>query len=239
MGLSYEKLLELAARQGLSLCSRSYPAGALVFGQADPPEELYLICDGVVKLAHVMEDGGTFILRLMGPEDLFGKSVLIESNRRAYAQTLRPSRLLALEPHKLNRLLAGAEGLGLSLLRQLTREAYESQVRLVVASRGNLQEQLAVLLWFLQNRFGRITSAGVKLELKLPCQMLAEMLGHSRQRVNEALGELRQKGLVEACYGKIAIRDSEGLKALCKPFLDVCVGGRSVTSVTDFLSQMR
>jgi CRP-like cAMP-binding protein len=229
MGLSYEELLELAAQQGLSLCSRSYPAGALVFGQADPPEELYLICDGVVKLAYVIEDGSTFILRLMGPWDLLGKSVLIGSFRRAYAQTLRPARLLALKPHQLSRLLAGAEELALSLLRQLTQEAYESQVRLVVASRGSLQEQLAVLLWFLQNRFGRITSAGVKLELKLPCQMLAEMLGRSRQRVNEALGELRQQGLVEAHYGQIVIRDLEGLKALCRPYLDA--GGAEVSQL--------
>jgi len=197
-----------------------------------------VICEGLVKLTYVAEEGRSCLLRLLRPGDLLGKGALIRSVYRAYAQTLQPSRLLIIKPRELGRLLSSSEELALGLIRSFAEEAYEFQVRLLAANQGSLQEELAVLLWFLQRRFGRRTPEGIWLEPRLPCQMLAEMLYRSRQRVSEALGVLKQKGLVEAHYGNIVIKDIEGLKGLCKPFLSAGGGDRSVASVTDFLLHM-
>lgn len=232
-------LLERAAQQGLRLRTVSYPIRALIFGQGDPSEELYFISEGLIKVVHILEDGRPFLLRLCGAGDFFGKSALIGTNRQAYAQTLQPACLLRITPKELTGILAGSPESTLSLIRSLAQEAHEYHVRLVAASRGCVQEQLAVLLWFLQKRFARRTTQGVRLELKLSCELLAEMLGHSRQRVNEALSRLQGKGLVQAHYGQIVIKDLEGLRALAKPFLDAGGGRKSVPFVTDFVSPMR
>jgi CRP/FNR family cyclic AMP-dependent transcriptional regulator len=232
------QLLEQAARQDLPLRTISYPMGAFIFGQGDLSEKTYVILEGLVKVAHIMADGKRFSLRLLKPGDLLGRSALTGTVRRAYAQALKPTRLLILKPKELSRLVSRSEELTMSWITALSQEVYEFQVRLLAAARGGVQEQLVVLLWFLQKRFGRSTPQGTRLELKLPCQLLAEMLGHSRQRVNEALGKLKQQGLVQAHYGQIVIKNLEGLRALAKPFLDAGGGGRkSVPFVTDFLSR--
>ncbi len=220
------QILEQAARQGLYLRTASYPAGALIFGQGDLSEEMYVILEGLVKVAHIMVDGTSFSLRLLKPGELLGRSALTASVRRAYAQTLKPTRLLILKPQELSRLLSHSEELTMSLITSLAQEVYEFQVRLLAATQGDLPDQLAVLLWFLHRRFGQATPEGVRLEPKLSCQTLAEMLGHSRQKVNEALGKLKQQGLVHAHYGQIVIKDLEGLRSLAKPFLDAGGGVR-------------
>lgn len=223
-GIDWQKLLKQAAQKGLSLRAAPYPAKALIFGQGDPSPELYVVCEGWVKLVHALQDGRSLTLGLLGPGDLFGKSALTEMARQAYAQTLMSTRLLRIKPQELAEISAGSGDLMLALLTALAQETLELQARLLAATRGCLQDKLAVLLWFLQKRWGKITSQGVQLEPKFSVQTLAEMLGHSRQRVNEASIALRAKGLMEAHYGRILIKDLQALQAHARPFLAAAGG---------------
>ena len=217
--IDWQKLLRQAARKGLSLRAVPYPTKALIFGQGDPSAELYVVCEGLVKLVHVLQDGRSLTLGLLGPGDLFGKSALTGMARQAYAQTLVSTRLLRIKPQELVEICAGSADLISALLTVLAQDTLELQARLLAATRGCLEDELAVLLWFLQEHFGKVTSQGIQLETKFSVQTLAEMLGHSRQRVDEACIALRAEGLVEAHYGQVLIKDLRALQAHARPFL--------------------
>jgi CRP-like cAMP-binding protein len=145
-GLDCRLLVERAADMGILLSPASYHAGALIFSQGDRAEKLYIICEGWVKLVYVMPDGRAFLLRLLGPGDLLGKSALTGRVYRASAQALGSTRLIALKPQELSRLLAGFDDLALNLIAALTEEAYELHARMLAAVRGSVEEELAVLL---------------------------------------------------------------------------------------------
>lgn len=115
----------------------------------------------------------------------------------------------------------------LALMKAQAQEAYEMQTRLLVAVFGGLQDELAVLLWFLCRRFGRETPEGLQLEPKLPVQVLADLLGRSRQRVNEALLTFQAQGWIDRHYGRIVIKDLEVLRGRAQPFLELAGGGRA------------
>jgi CRP-like cAMP-binding protein len=65
-------------------------------------------------------------------------------------------------------------------------------------------EQVAGLLLDEQDRFG---------EVRLSQATIAELLGASRQSVNEALGRLKDSGSIDTGYRRISVLDSGGLSA--------------------------
>jgi CRP-like cAMP-binding protein len=223
-GIPWQELVEQANRLGLAPRSSCYAKRAHIFEQGDPATELYIVCEGWIKLVHLMKDGRPLTLRLLGSGDLFGKSALTGVVRQAYAEVLAPTRLLKLKPQELAQILSDSPDLMLTLLSAQAQEAYEFQTRLLTATRGSLQDELAVLLWFLYRRFGKETPEGVQLEPKLPVRVLADLLGRSRQRVNEALLTFRAKGWIDRHYGQIVIKDLESLRERARPFLELARG---------------
>jgi len=113
----------------------------------------------------------------------------------------------------------------LALMKEQAQEAYEMQARLLVAVFGSVQDELAVLLWFLCQRFGRKTRVGLQLEPRLPVRLLADLLGRSRQRVNEAILAFQAQGWIDRRYGQIVIKDLERLRERAQPFLELAGGG--------------
>jgi CRP-like cAMP-binding protein len=63
-------------------------------------------------------------------------------------------------------------------------------------------EQVADLLQEEQDRFG---------EVKLSQATIAELLGASRQSVNEALGKLRTAGAIDTGYRRITVMNGDAL----------------------------
>lgn len=69
-------------------------------------------------------------------------------------------------------------------------------VQAAIMSTVGVEERLHSLLWVLSERWGRVTSEGVALELKVHQQVLAEMVGARRPTVSMALGNLCERGLL-------------------------------------------
>jgi hypothetical protein len=69
-------------------------------------------------------------------------------------------------------------------------------VQAAIMSIVGVEERAHSLLWALSERWGRVTDAGVALDLKVHQQVLAEMVGARRPTVSMALGSLCDRGLV-------------------------------------------
>jgi hypothetical protein len=57
-----------------------------------------------------------------------------------------------------------------------------------------LQTRLGVLFWYLADRWGRVTSDGVVIDLPLTHELVAGLVGARRPGVTSALGELQRTG---------------------------------------------
>lgn len=67
----------------------------------------------------------------------------------------------------------------------------------------SLQERLLVLLWHFADRWGKVTTNGVVIPLRLPHRTLAELVAASRPSVTNALNGLRQGGHLSRERGAI------------------------------------
>ena len=86
--------------------------------------------------------------------------------------------------------------LGQALLRRAERRTHSLNVQRAIACQPRLEVRLALLLWHLAARWGRVEPGGIRLTLPLTHQLLGHLIGAERPSVSHALARLARSGLV-------------------------------------------
>lgn len=183
-----------------------------------------LILDGVLAVdVHV---GGRTATELLGPGDLLqpprpGFDELLD--REVMRRTLVAARVAVLDGEFLDRVRPWPE-IVLALLRRSDKRALDLDLQRAVSSHPSLELRLALLLWHLAERWGRVEPCGIRLELPLTHALLGRLVAAERPSVSRSLGKLAEHGLVTGGAGHWHLAGSaeECLNAL---------GARSVASL--------
>lgn len=75
-------------------------------------------------------------------------------------------------------------------------------IGMAIAHYPQVRQRLLLLLWHVADRWGRVTPEGVRIPLRLPHELLADLIAARRPAVTSALSELAEEGLV--------VRDESG-----------------------------
>lgn len=197
--------------------SVSFVPQQMLFEQGDLHTGLHLICEGWVLLYGRTVYGRRLAMELVGPGDVVGAGSFLHHERHemsAQAVTNVGGRYLTRAACE--RLAQEPSLLASRLLVALARRvmALRRQARLF-AARASVRERLAALLVELGHRCGQeLASGGKRIELKLGCELLGEMLDSHRATVNEELCELRRRGLIAREAGRIVILNETALRKL-------------------------
>src|SRR5581483_10333864 len=84
-----------------------------------------------------------------------------------------------------------------NLLGRAVRRSHWLALRLTINNLTGVDVRLLVLFWHLADRGGKVTVDGVVLHLGLTHELLAKLVGAQRPSVTTALGQLRDRGLLE------------------------------------------
>jgi CRP/FNR family transcriptional regulator, cyclic AMP receptor protein len=113
----------------------------------------------------------------------------------AVYQLLGPARLAVLDRRAATRIGRWPEVM-CSLFQRTMSRSRTAVGHLVLAQMPRVDERLHVLFWHLADRWGRVTSEGVVLPLKLSHELLGALIGAQRPTVTLALGALAERGAV-------------------------------------------
>jgi CRP/FNR family transcriptional regulator, cyclic AMP receptor protein len=83
-----------------------------------------------------------------------------------------------------------------ALLTRAERRARNLNVQRAITSQPRLEVRLALLLWHLASRWGRVEPGGIRLRLPLTHQLLGRLIGAERPSVSHALARLARSGLI-------------------------------------------
>ena len=83
-----------------------------------------------------------------------------------------------------------------ALLRRAERRARNLNVQRAIAAQPRLDVRLALMLWHMAARWGRVEPGGIRLPLPLTHQLLGRLVGAERPSVSHALARLARAGLV-------------------------------------------
>lgn len=155
-----------------------------------------LVLDGV--LAVNVQVGDRVAAELLGSGDLVDASQEGAEDLLACATEWRglvPTRFAVLDDGFVQRVRPWPQIMQ-ALLGRVRRRARNLNIQRAIASQPRLEVRLALLLWHLAARWGRVEPGGIRLPLPLTHQLMGRLIGAERPSVSHALARLARSGLV-------------------------------------------
>ena len=214
--LSPDELSDLESRCRI----RKFPAKTPIYLPADEADGVLLMQSGQAKLCGITPDGKQSILAFVDAGEMFGELALFESGERdEYAETVTASTIVLIPAEHMKRLVERnpSVAMGVTRLVGLRRRRIERRLKYLLFHSN--RERLIHLLLELLEQYGRSTSDGIELGIKLSHQDLASIIGSTRETVTVILGELQSEGLVRTGRRKVVVRDVDRLsRSMSAPF---------------------
>jgi CRP/FNR family cyclic AMP-dependent transcriptional regulator len=177
-----------------------------VFAQGDPAKNVMYIQEGGVKLTVVNETGKEAVVAILGPGDFFGEGCLAgQSVCMATATAIAPTTVLVIEKNEMIRVLHGEHEFSDRFIAYILARNLRVEEDLVDQLFNSSEKRLARTLLLLA-RYGA-PGQPQKVLLKVSQEMLAEMIGTTRPRVNFFMNKFRKLGFIEY-NGEIHINNS-------------------------------
>lgn len=192
---------------------RNFDKGREIFHQGDEGNALFVVAEGLVKVWVSSGDGSEMVMATLRRPDAFGEISAVDGHgRSASATAMEDTVLVSLDRSTLldsvHRNPAVADSL-LRALGDLARRITEQASDLVFL---DLAGRVAKCLVHLAERDGHADGDAIVLELPLTQTELAEMVGGSRQSVNQTLKAFQSRGFLELRGREIAILDLDTLR---------------------------
>ncbi len=180
------KLILKEIYQGWPL--RSYSVGARI-----PlyDEEVCIIRRGVVWTQALHLEGEESSLGLVGPRMPFSSSFTSFDSYEAYA--LSPVDLIRLSWSE----VYSSEVLIRELNRMMIQRIRHTEALLAIQSKRQISERLIGLLLLLSQEYGKPTSQGIRLDVHLTHQKIADLISTTRVTVTRLMGVLKKASLIK------------------------------------------
>ena len=115
-------------------------------------------------------------------------------------RVLQPA-LVALLDEQFTIRIAPYPRVGARLVGRALARARNLAINMAIVHQARVDVRLQMLLWHLASRWGRVSSSGVVLPLRLTHTVLADLVAARRPTVSSAVSELARRGLVESTNG--------------------------------------
>jgi CRP/FNR family cyclic AMP-dependent transcriptional regulator len=187
--------------------------------KGDPGNQLYGIVSGSLKVATTGTDGKEVLFGLMGPGEVLGEIALLDGKPRSATVTaVESTELLTLHRRELIPFLEKNPRAAISLacvlaarVRQLSDRAEDRQTM-------PLPGRIAKRLLGLAETHGKHPIVGGPVEVRMPQQDLADLVGSTRESVNKQLRAWEQEGFVELGRGRVVLKKPEALERVTEMF---------------------
>jgi CRP/FNR family cyclic AMP-dependent transcriptional regulator len=195
---------------------RVFNTGMNVMLIEQPGEAVYIILHGTVKV-HIEQGGRDVILSILGRGDLIGEMSLIDSvGRSASVVALEDSLLLWMDRTTFNYILDNFPPVARSLVKILSARVRLSDQMIQSLATLDVNGRVAHQLLAFAERYGYELADGVKILVALTQSDIADLVGASRKRVNQAMVFFKEQGLVTTeADGRIIILNRAGLTKFC------------------------
>jgi CRP/FNR family cyclic AMP-dependent transcriptional regulator len=181
---------------GLGRRVAKFRAKETVFAQGDPAKNVIYIQEGSVKLTVVNETGKEAVVAILKPGDFVGEGCLAgQSICMVTATTIAPTTVLVIEKDEMTRLLHKEQEFSDRFIAYMLARNIRVEEDLIDQLFNSSEKRLARTLLLLAH-YGE-TGQTQKLLPKVSQEVLAEMVGTTRSRVNFFMNKFRKLGFIK------------------------------------------
>ena len=167
-----------------------------IFAQGDPATSVMYVEKGVVRLSVLSHAGKEAVVALLDVDHFFGEGCLAgQSQRMVTAMAMVPSTILVVEKDEMVRQLHAKPTFADRFLTHMLTRNIRIEEDLVDQLFNSTEKRLARTLLLLA-RYGEPETSHRALP-KLSQEVLAEMVGTTRSRVNFFMNKFRKLGLID------------------------------------------
>jgi len=167
-----------------------------IFSQGDPAANVLYIQKGGVRLSVVNQTGKEAVVAVLGPGDFFGEGCLAgQSVRIGTATAITATTVLTIEKKEMVRVLHQEHAFSDRFIAYMLSRNIRIEEDLVDQLFNSSEKRLARTLLLLA-RYGQQDRPQTMLP-KISQEMLAEMVGTTRSRVNFFMNKFRKLGFIK------------------------------------------
>jgi CRP/FNR family transcriptional regulator, cyclic AMP receptor protein len=167
-----------------------------IFSQGDPAKNVLYVQKGGVRLSVVNETGKEAVVAVLGPGDFFGEGCLAgQSVRMGTATAIAATTVLIIEKNEMIRVLHVEHAFSDRFISYMLSRNIRIEEDLVDQLFNSSEKRLARTLLLLA-RYGQQDKPQRVLP-KISQEMLAEMVGTTRSRVNFFMNKFRKLGFIK------------------------------------------
>ena len=169
---------------------------ATIYAQGDAPRSVLYIQKGSVKLTVVNEGGKEAVVAILGPGDFLGEGCMAgQAVRMEAATAITATTVLDIEKTEMLRVLHAEHELSDRFLSYMLTRNIRIEEDLIDQLFNSSEKRLARTLLLLA-RYGKEPQPE-KMLPKVSQEMLAEMVGTTRTRVNFFMNKFRKLGFIQ------------------------------------------
>ncbi len=181
---------------GLARKVVEYRRSEKIYSQGESTNNVLYIQKGEIKLSVVNEVGKEAVVAMLGPGDFFGEGGLAgQPVRMGTATAITPTTLLVIEKQEMIRVLHAEHAFSDRFVAYMLTRNIRIEQDLIDQLFNSSEKRLARTLLLLA-RYGK-QDQPQKMLPKVSQEMLAEMIGTTRSRVNFFMNKFRKLGFIK------------------------------------------
>jgi CRP/FNR family transcriptional regulator len=191
--------------------------GKILYFQGDPPESLFLIRTGFVKLSRITPEGRELTFSIFRDGDVFGEVALLNKlPRESAAETIADTVLYQIYRNDFFQILFGFPSVAVRISSMLCRHLIQLEERFQIAVSRDVSSRIASILLDLANRFGESSRDGISIRLPLTHLEIASLIGSTRETTCVTLNNFRRNGWIQSEKKHLVLLDIDALRSLCE-----------------------
>jgi len=171
------------------------------------PDEILVICRGVVQLFTIQQDGSETLLGLAGPSMPVG--IMLTTVDPYWATALTDVDVLPLPLKEIE----ASPILMVGIFRNLTLRLQQAEAWLALAGKRLVADRLRHFLVMLAHDFGHVEPTGVRIPIRLTHHQLATAIGTTRVTVTRLLKDFKAEGWLVIDQRQMVLRLDQNFPA--------------------------
>lgn len=192
-----------------------YPKGVMLFVEGQPPQGVFVLCEGRVKLSTTSVAGKTVIIAVTEPGEVLGLSATVSDlPYEVTAEALSPSQVNFIKRDDFLRFLADNGQVCLRVAQHLSRNYHTAYDQVRSLALHSAAENLAKLLLAWCDESGTGTEEGIRLKLMLTHEEIGQIIGTTRETVGRLFAELKGQQVIAIKGATLLVVNKAHLKSL-------------------------
>jgi CRP/FNR family transcriptional regulator, cyclic AMP receptor protein len=192
---------------------RKYRKNMIIFMEGDPGEAFYYIKSGKVKIFRTYDDGREHIVHIMSEGDVFGEATLFSDiSYPASASIYEDSIIGVIKNKDLEKLIKETPDLSLKLIKLFAHKLIQAQQKIKELTFNDVFSRTASQILKLAEDHGKKNEKGTLIDIQVPRQELADMVGTTRETVSRAISRFKKEKSIAEQDDRIIILNEEKLK---------------------------